>query len=87
VSDQAQQIIDYLVRDVMRRPEAKIDENTPLVSSGLIDSLALIDIVQKLEDITQTRIPAGKLRAKDLDTVQLMLNAVQRVGKPRPPRP
>jgi len=87
VSDQAQQIIDYLVRDVMRRPEAKIDENTPLVSSGLIDSLALIDIVQKLEDITQTRIPAGKLQAKDLDTVQLMLNAVQRVGKPRPPRP
>jgi len=87
VSDQAQQIIDYVVRDVMRRPEAKIDENTPLVSSGLIDSLALIDIVQKLEDITQTRIPAGKLQAKDLDTVQLMLNAVQRVGKPRPPRP
>ncbi len=87
MSDQAQQIIDYLVRDVMRRPEAKIDENTPLVSSGLIDSLALIDIVQKLEDITQTRIPAGKLQAKDLDTVQLMLNAVQRVGKPRPPRP
>jgi len=87
VSDQAQQIIDYLVRDVMRHPEAKIDENTPLVSSGLIDSLALIDIVQKLEDITQTRIPAGKLQAKDLDTVQLMLNAVQRVGKPRPPRP
>ena len=87
MSDQAQQIIDYLVRDVMRRPEAKIDENTPLVSSGLIDSLALIDIVQKLEEITQTRIPAGKLQAKDLDTVQLMLNAVQRVGKPRPPRP
>ncbi len=87
MSDQTQQIIDYLVRDVMRRPEAKIDENTPLVSSGLIDSLALIDIVQKLEDITQTRIPAGKLQAKDLDTVQLMLNAVQRVGKPRPPRP
>ena len=84
MSDQAQRIIDYLVRDVMRRPETKIDENTPLVSSGLIDSLALIDIVQKLEDITQTRIPAGKLQAKDLDTVQLMLSAVQRVGKPRP---
>lgn len=87
MSDQAQQIIDYLLRDVMRRPDAKIDENTPLVSSGLIDSLALIDIVQKLEDITQTRIPAGKLQAKDLDTVQLMLSAAQRVGKPKVPRP
>ena len=87
MSDQARQIIDYVVREIMRRPDAQIDENTPLVSSGLIDSLALIDIVQKLEEITQTRIPAGKLQAKDLDTVQLMLSAVSRVGKPKAHRP
>ena len=86
MSDQARQIIDYVVRDIMRRPDVQIDENTPLVSSGLIDSLALIDIVQKLEEITQTRIPAGKLQAKDLDTVQLMLSAVTRVGKPKVPK-
>lgn len=87
MSDQARQIIDYIVANIMRRKDVQIDENTPLVSSGLIDSLALIDLVQKLEEVTRTRIPAGKLQAKDMDTVQLMLNAASRVGKPRPPRP
>jgi len=37
-----------------------LDENTPLVSSGLIDSMSLIDLLVKLEDLTHMRIPAGK---------------------------
>ncbi len=86
MSDEVQRMIDYVAREIMRRPDANIDDNTRLVSSGLIDSLALIDVVHKLEEITQTRIPAGKLQAKDLDTVQMMLNAARRVGKPRTSR-
>jgi acyl carrier protein len=61
----------------------KLDENTPLVSSGLIDSMALVDLLQKLEDLTHTRIPPGKVQSKDLDTVALMFATAQRVGKPR----
>jgi acyl carrier protein len=61
----------------------KLDENTPLVSSGLIDSMALVDLLQKLEDLTHTRIPPGKVQPKDLDTVALMFATAQRVGKPR----
>jgi len=47
------------------------------------DSLALVDIVLKLEELTNLRIPAGKVRAKDMDTVALMLATAVRVGKPR----
>jgi acyl carrier protein len=79
----AQQIIAYIKQEVMRRPDAQIAEDTPLLSSGLIDSLALVNILLKLEDVTQTRIPAGKVRPKDMDSVQLMLTAAQRLGKPR----
>ena len=64
VSSEAQKIIEYIVRQIVRRPDLEIDENTPLVSSGLVDSLALIDIVQKLEDITDIRIPAGKSKQR-----------------------
>jgi acyl carrier protein len=81
VSNEMQQMIDYLLRDVIRRPEVRLEENTPLVSSGLIDSLALVDILFKLEEITKVRIPAGKVQAKDLDTVELMFSAVRRLGK------
>jgi len=83
MSGSAQQIIDYIVREIIRRPSVKIDEDTPLVSSGLIDSLALVDILLKIEEVTNTRIPAGKVQAKDMDTVRLMFSTAARVGKPR----
>ena len=82
-NEQAQQMIDYIVREVMRRPSIQIGENTALVSSGLIDSLALVNILLKLEDITQMRIPAGKVQPKDMDTVELMFATARRLGKSR----
>ena len=83
MTPEAQQMIEYIVEEVIRRPGTQIDENTPLVSSGLIDSMSLVDILLKLEDVTHNRIPAGKVQAKDMDTVELMLATSQRVGKPR----
>jgi len=81
--NEAQQIVDYIVREVIRRPGIQIDQDTPLVSSGLIDSFALVEILMVLEDVTDMRIPAGKVQPKDMDTVRLMLTTAQRVGKPR----
>jgi acyl carrier protein len=82
MTPEAQQIIEHIVR-LTRKPNLEIDENTTLVSSGLIDSMALVDLLQKLEDLTHMRIPPGKVQPKDLDTVALMFATVRRVGKPR----
>jgi acyl carrier protein len=81
--DPAQQMIDYIVHEVIRRPDVRITKDTPLVSSGLIDSMALVNILLKLEDITQMRIPTGKVQAKNMDTVNLMIATAQRLGRPR----
>ena len=82
MTPEAQQMIDQVVK-LIRKPGLQIDENTPLVSSGLIDSMALVDLLLKLEDITHMRIPAGKVQPKDMNTVALMFAMAQRVGKPR----
>ena len=82
-SAQAQQMIDHIAREVIRRPDVQIADDTRLVSSGLIDSLALVSILVRLEEVTQTRIPAGKVQPKDMDSVRLMLATSQRLGKPR----
>lgn len=79
---EAQRMIEHITR-LIRKPGVTIDENTPLVSSGLIDSMALVDLLLKLEDITHMRIPAAKVQPKDMNTVALMLATAQRVGKPR----
>ena len=77
-----QQMIEHIVR-LIRKPNIRIDETTSLVSSGLIDSMELVELLLKLEDLTNLRIPAGKVQPKDMDTVAKMFATAQRVGKPR----
>jgi acyl carrier protein len=76
-------MLDYVLHRVIRRPGVQITEDSPLVSSGLIDSLALVQILMHLEDVTHMRIPAGKVQPTHMDTVSLMMETAQRVGKPR----
>ncbi len=80
---QAAQIREYILKQIIRRPGVTLENSTPLVSSGMIDSLALVDILLYLEKVTNLRIPAGKVQPKDMDTVDLMFATAQRVGKPR----
>ncbi len=82
MTEETKQMIEYLLRRI-RKPTLVIDETTPLVSSGLVDSMALGDVVLELEDLTNTRIPPGAIKPKDLDTVAKMFATAQRVGKPR----
>jgi len=77
-----QQMIEYILKRI-RKPNLTIDENSPLVSSGLVDSMALGDVLLQLEDVTHMRIPAGKVRPKDMDTVGKMFETAALVGKPQ----
>lgn len=81
--DLALEMAAYIQKRFIRRPGVYILPDTPLVSSGLIDSFALIEIFLKLEQLTGLKIPAGKVRGKDMETVQLMLATAERIGKPR----
>ena len=82
MTPEEQQMVGYIIQ-LIRKPGLTVDENTRLVSSGLIDSMALVDLLLKLEDLTHSRIPAGKVTPKDMDSVALMFATAQRVGKPR----
>jgi acyl carrier protein len=82
MTSEAQQMLDEVAK-LIRKPGLQLEETTPLVSSGLIDSMALVDLLLKLEDVTHKRIPAGRVQPKDMNTVALMLATAERVGKPR----
>jgi acyl carrier protein len=79
---EAQQMLEQVAK-LIRKPGLQLDENTPLVTSGLIDSMALVDLLLTLEDVTHKRIPPGKVQPKDMNTVTLMLATAERVGKTR----
>jgi len=83
MNDQALEMITFIKDEVIRNPRISLDEETAIVSGGLIDSMALVEILAKLEDVTGLRIPAGKVKPADMDTVARMFATAARVGKPR----
>ncbi len=80
---QAQLLVDYVKSVVLRDPSLDLTPESPLVSSGLIDSFALVDLLLKVEEVTAMRIPAAKVQPKDMDTVAKMLDTAARLGRPR----
>ena len=80
----AQALIEYLKKQVLNNSQIEINEDSALVSSGLIDSFALIEVLLELEKITGRRIPAGRVNPADMDTVRKMLDIAERVGTPQP---
>lgn len=81
-SEMMKQLTAYIAAKVLKGKSVEITEDTPLVSSGLIDSFALIDIFLELQRITERKVPASKVQAKDMDTVRLMFALAERFGKP-----
>ena len=80
---QSQAMIRYLKEKVLRNSDISLNDDTPLVSSGLVDSFALVETLFELERITNLRIPAVKVAPTDMDTVTKMFQTAQRLGKPR----
>ena len=81
-SELMKQLVGYIAEKVMKGKKVEITEDTPLVSSGLIDSFALIEIFLELQKIAGRKVPASKVQAKDMDTVRLMFAMAEKFGKP-----
>ncbi|HLL77067.1 MAG TPA: hypothetical protein VK421_17560 [Pyrinomonadaceae bacterium] len=77
---EARAMLDFLRGKVIRDPSLKLDEDTALVSSGLLDSFAMIDVLLELERVTKRRIPASRVSPQDLETVRQMITTAYAVG-------
>jgi acyl carrier protein len=80
-SEMMKELTSYIAQKVIKG-KSEINEDTPLVSSGLIDSFALIEIFLELQRIAGKKVPASKVQAKDMDTVRLMFQTAEKFGKP-----
>ena len=84
LNNQAAAMQDYIRTAIIRNPGVAVDADTLLISSGLIDSFALVDILVELEEVTQRKLPVSQISAQDLDTVREMLATAERLGRPFP---
>jgi acyl carrier protein len=58
----------------------KVKDNEAIISSGLIDSLAVLKLISKMEQKLGIRIPPDDLQPDDFDTVEITLETLKRVA-------
>lgn len=66
----------HVLEEILKKPEGSIDDDTPLVSGGLMNSLSTLELVAFLEDTFDIDIPAHEIRVENLDTVARIAEVV-----------
>jgi acyl carrier protein len=70
VQKDEERLADHIRRHLSRDPSLAIGADTPLISSGLLDSLSLISVLAFIEDEFAVVIPDEAASAEAMDTVR-----------------
>jgi len=77
----ARTIMDYIAREYADSLQgAPLDADTPLISSGLIDSLSMVSLKMFLDQTYRLRIPDAEASAEAFDSVSLIVKVLRRLG-------
>ena len=77
----ARTILDYIAREYADSLQgAPIDANSPLISSGLIDSLSMVSMKMFLDQTYRLRIPDAEASAEAFDSVSAIVTLLRRLG-------
>lgn len=77
-----QQLVRVAARQVTEQMVGSpMADDAPLVSSGLIDSLSVLELIARLEKKLQMSMPASHLQPEDFDTIELMVETVTRMAR------
>jgi acyl carrier protein len=69
-------LVRIAVKDIVRQD---VRDDELLVSSGRIDSLSVLKLILALEDRLKLSIPPDKVQPEDFDSVNAILDTLERV--------
>jgi acyl carrier protein len=77
-------ILDYIKNEYIDEDEAdeiQLDENTPLISSGIVDSFSMVSLKRFLEKKYSISIPDDQATPEAFNTVNNIIDLVRRFKK------
>lgn len=79
--DLSRLIIDYVKKEYLEEDaEEEIDETTPLISSGIVDSFSMVSLKTFLEKKFNIKIPDEKATTEAFDTVHNMIELLRELN-------
>ena len=74
-------ILDYIKKEYLEEDEAEdmvLDEHTPLISSGIVDSFSMVSLKRFLEKKYAISIPDAEATPEAFDTVESIIGLVNK---------
>jgi acyl carrier protein len=81
-TDRGTALTAYIRESVAKDPRARIEVETPLITSGLVDSFSLVSVLAFIEDEFHVVIPDEAATAEAMNTVGLMLQLIDTYAEP-----
>jgi acyl carrier protein len=82
MDESKQMIIDYIKKEFLEEDEdVEINENTPLISSGIVDSFSMVSLKTFLEKKYKIQIPDDKATPEAFDTVNNIIAVLKEYVK------
>lgn len=73
-----EKVKEFIVNELMTNKSVRIENDTSLIISGLIDSFAILDIMQFIADELKVKIPEDKVKRGDFDTIDKIVETTRR---------
>jgi len=71
-------IIEYVKKEYLEEEdEQEVDENTPLISSGIVDSFSMVSLKMFLEKKFDIKIPDEKATTEAFDSVTNIMDLLK----------
>ncbi|MEW6686886.1 MAG: acyl carrier protein [Candidatus Edwardsbacteria bacterium] len=82
MEDIKQIVLNYVKKEYLEEDsDTEINENTPLISSGIVDSFSMVSLKRFLEKKYNIQIPDEKATAEAFDTVEEIAELVEEFAK------
>lgn len=76
----ADRIRAFVTSEILRDERARIEDDEPLLTSGVIDSFSLVDFRQFLESTFGVEVPESDLTPDTMDTIRMVVARLGTLG-------
>lgn len=81
MEDMKDLVLEYVINEYMEDEDEEITYDTPLISSGYVDSFSMVSLLVFLENKFQIKIPPEKATPEAFDTVNSIVALVKQYLK------
>ena len=81
MEDMKDLILDYIKKEYMEDEDEEITYDTPLISSGYVDSFSMVSLLVFIENKFKIKIPAAKATPEAFDSVNNIVALVNQYIK------